>query len=70
MLKRIGTDARMRIQELTGRKVNLKLWVRVSPAWRQSRAQLEELGYKSPGQGGETLAMLELGDDADIEETQ
>jgi GTPase len=48
MLKVIGTKARMRIQELTGRKVNLKLWVRVAPAWRQSRAQLEELGYRSP----------------------
>jgi len=52
MLKRIGTDARLRIQELTGRKVNLKLWVRVQPAWRQSTAQLEELGYRSPGHDG------------------
>lgn len=59
MLKNIGTSARMRIQELTGRKVNLKLWVRVVPAWRQSRSQLEELGYKSPSHG-ETAAMIEL----------
>jgi GTP-binding protein Era len=48
MMKRIGTDARRRIQELTGRKVNLKLWVRVVPAWRQSAAQLDELGYRAP----------------------
>ncbi|MFT3769208.1 MAG: GTPase Era [Minicystis sp.] len=59
MLKRIGTDARMRIQELTGRKVNLKLWVRVAPSWRQSTAQLEELGYKSPKSSGETVAIIE-----------
>lgn len=59
MLKSIGTSARMRIQELTGRKVNLKLWVRVSPAWRQSRAQLEELGYKSPRAAGEAVALIE-----------
>jgi GTP-binding protein Era len=45
MLKRIGTAARMRIEELTGRQVNLKLWVRVTPSWRESSRQLEELGY-------------------------
>jgi GTP-binding protein Era len=69
MLKRIGTKARMRIQELTVRKVNLKLWVRVMPAWRQSRAQLEELGYKSPAGSGETLAIIEAPDPED-EDTQ
>lgn len=67
MLKVIGTKARMRIQELTGRKVNLKLWVRVVPAWRQSRAQLEELGYKSPG-GGEMIAIVDVpGDEEDTQ---
>jgi GTPase len=62
MLKRIGTQARLRIQELTGGKVNLKLWVRVVPAWRQERAKLEELGYRSPGGGGgqETVILAEL----------
>ncbi len=65
MLKVIGTKARLRIQELTGRKVNLKLWVRVAPAWRQSRAQLEELGYRSPG-AGESVALVELPDDVEL----
>ncbi len=51
MLKLVGTKARLRIEELTGRRVNLKLWVRVAPAWRQSRAQLEELGYAAGGGG-------------------
>jgi GTPase len=59
MLKRIGTNARMRIQELTGRKVNLKLWVRVIPSWRQSRSQLEELGYKASSQGESIVIVAE-----------
>lgn len=70
MLKRIGTRARMRIQELTGRKVNLKLWVRVAPAWRQSTAQLEELGYKSPKGGGEVAAIVEIAAPEEPEETE
>ncbi len=61
MLKRIGTQARLRIQELTGRKVNLKLWVRVEPAWRQERAKLEELGYRSFA-SGEAVAFVDLSD--------
>jgi GTP-binding protein Era len=54
MLKRIGTQARRRIEELIGRQVNLKLWVRVTPDWRQSGAKLEELGYgkTEPGEEG------------------
>jgi GTPase len=70
MLKVIGTKARMRIQELTGRKVNLKLWVRVTPAWRQSRAQLEELGYRVQPGSGETVAMIEMEDPEDGSTTQ
>ena len=49
MLKRIGTRARQRIEELTERHVHLELWVRVTPSWRESRQQLEELGYGSGG---------------------
>ncbi len=45
MLKRVGTAARLRIEELVGRKVNLKLWVRVTTNWRDSARQIEELGY-------------------------
>ena len=69
MLKKIGTAARMRIQELTGRKVNLKLWVRVQPAWREETAQLEELGYKSPAaSAGEMAVILDLPDVEEAEE--
>jgi GTP-binding protein Era len=49
MLKKIGTQARLRLEELVGRKVNLKLWVKVEPEWRESRRMLEELGYSLPG---------------------
>jgi GTPase len=44
-LKHIGIQARLRIEELVGRQVNLKLWVRVTPDWRESLQRLEELGY-------------------------
>lgn len=49
MLKRIGTEARRRIEELNGQRVYLKLWIRVTPDWRESREQLEELGYGRDG---------------------
>ncbi len=53
MLKRIGTAARQRIEALTGQPANLKLWVRVTPDWRQESSMLEELGY-----GGERSAAV------------
>ena len=70
MLKRIGTQARLRIEELTGRKVNLKLWVRITPAWRESREQLGELGYKRGGSSsdGEVVIEAELPGEAESED--
>jgi GTP-binding protein Era len=44
-LKVIGTAARMRIEELLGKKVHLALWVRVTPGWTDSDRTLAELGY-------------------------
>jgi GTP-binding protein Era len=64
MLKRIGTEARLRIEELIGRKVNLKLWVRVTADWRESAKQIEELGYGVPAEEPPTLVLAELDDDA------
>jgi GTP-binding protein Era len=58
MLKAIGTRARLRLTDLTGCKVNLKLWVRVEPAWRNERARLEELGYHRRSTGVEERAFL------------
>ena len=47
MLKRIGIAARERIEALMGCKVNLKLWVRVTPKWREQMQQLSEFGLMS-----------------------
>ena len=57
MMKRIGTAARQRIEELVGQQVVLKLWVRVTPDWRESVPRLEELGYsKQRGNKGAEAA--------------
>jgi GTP-binding protein Era len=45
MLKRIGTAARARVEQMLGRQVNLKLWVRATPDWMNDPAKLRELGY-------------------------
>ena len=45
MLKKIGSLARPEIETLFGTKVNLKLWVKVRPDWRNSASALRELGY-------------------------
>lgn len=44
-VKRIGTLARKRIEELLGCKVDLRLFVAVEPDWTQSPRALAELGY-------------------------
>jgi GTP-binding protein Era len=46
MLKNIGTDARARIEEMSGRKVYLELRVKVLPGWRDRADSLRRLGYK------------------------
>ena len=46
MLKQIGTDARREIEWLLGTKVNLKLWVKVKPDWRNNISVMHELGYE------------------------
>lgn len=45
MIKHIGTAARMRLAELTGQTVHLKLFVRITDRWRNMPRQLNELGY-------------------------
>lgn len=45
MLKRIGSEARHDIEWLFGTKVNLQLWVKVRPDWRNSAAALREFGF-------------------------
>lgn len=45
MLKRIGSEARRDIEWLFGTKVNLQLWIKVRPDWRNSAAALREFGF-------------------------
>lgn len=45
MLKEIGTQARVEIENLLDTKVNLKLWVKVRKDWRDSDILLKNYGY-------------------------
>ena len=45
MLQQIGTEARHDIENLLGLHVNLKLWVKVRPDWRNRLDDLRNLGY-------------------------
>lgn len=45
MLKRIGTGARLAIEEMIGAQVSLKLFVKVRKDWRDNPALLKSLGY-------------------------
>jgi len=46
MLKKIGAAARPNIERLTGTKVYLELWVKVSEDWRRNEQQLRHLGFR------------------------
>lgn len=46
MLKKIGTAARLEIERLLGTRVFLELFVKVRPAWRESREFVEELDWR------------------------
>ena len=46
MLKKIGTAARLEIERLLGAKVFLELFVKVRPAWRESREFVEGLDWR------------------------
>lgn len=46
MLKRIGIESRKSIEEMLGIQVNLRLWVKVRPDWRNKTSYMSEYGYK------------------------
>lgn len=46
MIKKIGTDARIDIENFLESKINLKLWVKIDPDWRNVNSRLSEYGYK------------------------
>jgi len=45
MLKKIGIDARQDIEKLLGKKVLLKLWVKVKKGWSDDERALMSLGF-------------------------
>ncbi len=45
MIKRLGSDSRRDIEWLFGTRVNLQLWIKVRPDWRNSPNALKEFGF-------------------------
>jgi len=45
MLKEIGSEARTDIEKLLGMHVNLQLWIKIRPDWRNNLSDLRTLGY-------------------------
>lgn len=48
-IKKLGRDARVRIEQFVGSPVYLDLWVKVLPNWRKKRGAVARLGYGDPG---------------------
>lgn len=73
MLKRIGTSARLRIEELVQKRVHLELFVRVTPDWRARPDLLGDFGLLAgsdltvPLDDLAAAAEEELDDGADLE---
>jgi GTPase len=44
-IKRIGSEARVDIEQLTGGKVYLELFVKVKSGWADSEQSLRSFGY-------------------------
>ena len=51
MIKRLGTEARKSIEEMSGRKVYLRLRVKVRKNWRNDDAALRLFGFRGKGKG-------------------
>jgi GTP-binding protein Era len=47
MLKKIGTEARLKLEALLGRKVFLSLFVKVKPNWREDPSFLDAVDWRS-----------------------
>lgn len=45
MIRKLGTQARIKIEEFLERKVFLELYVKVRPKWRENNTYLKEYGY-------------------------
>ena len=49
-IKRIGKDARVKIEKLTGRKCFLELFVSIRKGWTKDKKSLKQLGYDMDNQ--------------------
>ena len=47
MLRIIGTEARADIEKLLATHINLNLWVKIRPDWRNNLSDLKALGYEA-----------------------
>src|SRR5690625_3281871 len=47
MLKKIGQEARLELEEIIGKKVFLELWVKVQKDWRNKQSILSQYGFDS-----------------------
>lgn len=45
LLKKIGQQARLELEEFLGRHVYLNLWVKIKPSWSDNESLLKQLGY-------------------------
>ena len=45
-LKKVGTEARLEMEDFFQKKVFLQLFVKVNPDWRESRKELRKFGYE------------------------
>ncbi len=45
VLKAVGKEARLDLEEMFGKKVNLKTWVKVKKKWTNSEQALKQFGY-------------------------
>ena len=45
-LKKVGTEARLEMEDFFQKKVFLQIYVKVDPDWRESRKELRKFGYE------------------------
>ncbi len=45
VLKEVGREARLDIEDLIGNRVNLRLWVKIKEGWADDERALQSLGY-------------------------
>jgi GTPase len=47
-IRKLGTSARLKIEEFVGSRVYLDLWIKVLPKWRKNPVELRRFGFTVP----------------------